>query len=188
MASDRGWFSLEFNAEGVFSTSSLAAVILIACLVFETASWKDESFISKIPNSIWFPNKYVANTILAISVLQFILIKGFLLNIAILFAVLIWRKISGVEMKRQFGGHLEFTNTWRNLIGLFVFISLFDTFTMNYGGAIGEFFLQTTWNPTGSNLSFGVNSLLLTTLQVAFGALIIAVPLGVVLPAGPASS
>ena len=82
-------------------------------------------------------------------------------------------------MKRQFGGHLEFTNTWRNLLGLFVFISLFDAFTMNYGGAIGEFFLQTTWNPTGSNLSFGVNSLLLTTLQVAFGALIIAVPLGV---------
>ena len=112
-------------------------------------------------------------------VLQFIFIKGFLLNIAILFAVLIWRKISGVEMKRQFGGHLEFTNTWRNLLGLFVFISLFDAFTMNYGGAIGEFFLQTTWNPTGSNLSFGVNSLLLTTLQVAFGALIIAVPLGV---------
>ena len=102
-----------------------------------------------------------------------------MLNIAILFAVLIWRKISGVEMKRQFGGHLEFTNTWRNLLGLFVFISLFDAFTMNYGGAIGEFFLQTTWNPTGSNLSFGVNSLLLTTLQVAFGALIIAVPLGV---------
>ena len=179
VASERGWFSLEFNAEGIFSTSSLAALVLIACLVFEIASWKDESFISKIPNKIWFPNKYVANSILAISVLQFIFIKGFLLNIAILFAVLIWRKISGVEMKRQFGGHLEFTNTWRNLLGLFVFISLFDAFTMNYGGAIGEFFLQTTWNPTGSNLSFGVNSLLLTTLQVAFGALIIAVPLGV---------
>ncbi len=35
--------------------------------------------------------------------------------------------------------------------------------------------------PTGErceNMSFGVNSLLLTTLQVAFGALFIAVPLG----------
>ena len=27
--------SLEFNAEGIFSTSSLAALVLIACLVFE---------------------------------------------------------------------------------------------------------------------------------------------------------
>ena len=50
VASERGWFSLEFNAEGIFSTSSLAALVLIACLVFEIASWKDESFISKIPN------------------------------------------------------------------------------------------------------------------------------------------
>ena len=179
VASDRGWFSLEFNIEGVFSTSSLAALILIVCLVFEIASWKDEGFISKIPNAIWFPNKYIVNSIFVILVLQFIFIKGFLLNIAILFVVLIWRRISEVEMKRQFGGHLEFTNTWKNILGFFALISIFDAFTMNYGGAIGEFFLQTTWNPTGSNLSFGVNSLLLTTLQVAFGALIIAVPLGV---------
>ena len=59
---------------------------------------------------------------------------------------------------------------------------------MNYSGALGEFFLQTQWTPTGAcedrrslcdTMSFGVNSLLLTTLQVAFGALIIAAPLGV---------
>ena len=118
VASDRGWFSLEFNIEGVFSTSSLAALILIVCLVFEIASWKDEGFISKIPNAIWFPNKYIVNSIFVILVLQFIFIKGFLLNIAILFVVLIWRRISEVEMKRQFGGHLEFTNTWKNILGL----------------------------------------------------------------------
>ena len=39
--------------------------------------------------------------------------------------------------------------------------------------------MTTNWNPALKPVSFGVNSLLLTTLQVAFGALIIAVPLGV---------
>ena len=60
--------------------------------------------------------------------------------------------------------------------------------THGFSGALGEFFLQTEWTPSGAcpdrrslceNMSFGVNSLLLTTLQVAFGALIIAIPLGV---------
>ena len=70
----------------------------------------------------------------------------------------------------------------------FVINLIFFSVTTNYGGAFGEFFFQTQWTPTGAcadrrslceNMSFGVNSLLLTTLQVAFGALFIAVPLGV---------
>ena len=77
---------------------------------------------------------------------------------------------------------------WQNItLGLFL-VALAKSITVNYGGALGEFFLTTQWTPTGAcsdrralceNMSFGVNSLLLTTLQVAFGALIIAVPLGV---------
>ena len=58
---------------------------------------------------------------------------------------------------------------------------------MNYSGAFGEFFLQNQWTPTGAcedrrslcdTMSFGVNSLLLTTLQVALGALLIAIKSG----------
>ena len=78
--------------------------------------------------------------------------------------------------------------TWRNIVIAVSVLTLLKSITMNYGGAFGEFFLQTQWTPTGAcsdrrslceTMSFGVNSLLLTTLQVAFGALIIAVPLGV---------
>ena len=106
-----------------------------------------------------------------------IFIKGFLLNIAILFAVLIWRRFPVLDEKAiwyasRVHKYLE-KSPW-----IVCHSSHYLTFTMNYGGAIGEFFPDYL-ESNRINLSFGVNSLLLTTLQVAFGALIIAVPLGV---------
>ena len=179
LAESRGWFSFDWNFGGMFSSSGLAFLILAILLTIDILSRNEESALSKLPKSIWFADNRVVKLVVFIGILQFLFIDGFLLNIAILFAVITWRKVSTVEVKRKMGGHIEFTNTWKKIVGVFATISLFDAITVNYGGALGEFFLQTEWNPVGSNLSFGVNSLLLTTIQVAFGALIIAVPLGV---------
>ena len=72
------------------------------------------------------------------------------------------------------------------LVGTFLLL-IFDT-TARVDGALGEFLTQTHWDTmvtTGTeitvqeHLAIGVNSLLQTTLFIAFGALIIALPLGV---------
>ena len=67
-----------------------------------------------------------------------------------------------------------------------IILCLFD-FTARVEGSIGEFLTQVWWKTdvrgvvevtTSPDVHMGVNSLLQTTLQVAFGALFIAIPLG----------
>ncbi len=188
IAENRGWFSLEWNFSGIVSSSGLAALILILSLFADLVSRNEEGIISKLPGSFWSVPPVGVRVVLGLALLQFVFIDGLLLNLSILFAFVIWRKIASLQFKRKVGGSIEFTNSWRNVLALFAFVALFDAVTMNYSGALGEFFLQNQWTPTGAcadrrslcdTMSFGVNSLLLTTLQVAFGALLIAVPLGV---------
>lgn len=188
IAENRGWFSLEWNFGGIVSSSGMAALILIILIFADQVGRDEDGLISKLPDSFWSVPQVGVRILLAIVLLQFVFIDGLLLNLSILFAFVTWRKLASLQLKRKVGGKIEFTNSWRNVFALFAFISLFDAVTMNYSGALGEFFLQNQWTPTGAcadrrslcdTMSFGVNSLLLTTLQVAFGALIIAVPLGV---------
>ena len=188
IAENRGWFSLEWNFGGIVSSSGMAALILIILIFADQVGRDEDGLISKLPDSFWSVPQVGVRILLAIVLLQFVFIDGLLLNLSILFAFVTWRKLASLQFKRKVGGKIEFTNSWRNVFALFAFISLFDAVTMNYSGALGEFFLQNQWTPTGAcadrrslcdTMSFGVNSLLLTTLQVAFGALIIAVPLGV---------
>ena len=102
--------------------------------------------------------------------------------------MLVWRRSVNRYIQSQVGVVNPHDRSFGILLILLGVISLFTATTSQYGGAFGEFFLQSQWTPTGAcsdrrslceNMSFGVNSLLLTTIQVAFGALIIAVPLGV---------
>ena len=188
IAENRGWFSLEWNFSGIISSSGLAALILVISIFADHVSRDEDGLISKLPDSLWSVPQVGVRFLLAIALLQFVFLDGLLLNLSILFAFVIWRKIASLQLKRKVGGNIEFTNSWRNVLALFTFVALFDAVTMNYSGALGEFFLQNQWTPTGAcadrrslcdTMSFGVNSLLLTTLQVAFGALLIAVPLGV---------
>lgn len=188
IAENRGWFTLDWNFEGIMSASGLAALLFSSALFGDVVSRNEETVLSKFPIQVWFPNDLLAKGIMSVAIIQFLILDSFLLSLSILFLVIIWRKICNLELKRKMGGNIEFNNIWRNAFGLFTFIALFDAVTMNYGGAFGEFFLQNQWTPTGAcadrrglcdTMSFGVNSLLLTTLQVAFGALLIAVPLGV---------
>lgn len=78
----------------------------------------------------------------------------------------------------------------RSLMVLIVLVTLilcyFD-FVARVNGSLGEFLTQTWWKTdvrtvsvvtVGQDLHMGVNSLLQTTLQVALGALIVAVPIG----------
>ncbi|MGB2038610.1 MAG: phosphate ABC transporter permease subunit PstC [Candidatus Poseidoniaceae archaeon] len=188
IAENRGWFSLEWNFGGIVSSSGMAALILILLIFADQVSRDKNGLISKLPDSLWSIPPVGVRILFAISLLQFVFIDGLLLNLSILFAFVSWRKLASLQLKRKVGGNIEFTNSWRNVFALFTFIALFDAVTMTYSGALGEFFLQNQWTPTGAcadrrslcdTMSFGVNSLLLTTLQVAFGGLLIAVPLGV---------
>ena len=188
IAEHRGWFSLEWDVGGIFSASGFACLLLVVALLLDHESKKEKNRLSIIPQEVWNPHHGIVKAVFILVVLQLLFNDSSLLGLSILFLAMIWRATGKLQMKRIFGGNIEISNTWRNVLSLFIFITLFDAITMNYSGALGEFFLQSQWTPTGAcedrrslcdTMSFGVNSLLLTTLQVAFGALIIAVPLGV---------
>ena len=188
IAEHRGWFSLEWDFGGILSASGFACLLLVVALLLDYESKKEENRLSTIPPEVWNPHHGIVKVVFIIVILQLLFNDSFLLGLSILFFTMVWRAAGKLQMKRIFGGNIEISNTWRNILSLFIFITLFDAITMNYSGALGEFFLQTQWTPTGAcedrrslcdTMSFGVNSLLLTTLQVAFGALIIAAPLGV---------
>ena len=188
IAEHRGWFSLDWDFGGLLSASGFACLLLVVALLIDYQSKKQVNVLNRLNPVVWDPHHRVVMVIYAVVILQLLFNDSFLLGLSILFLVMVWRSASKLQMKRVFGGNIEITNTWRNLLSLFIIITLFDAITMNYSGALGEFFLQTQWTPTGAcedrrslceTMSFGVNSLLMTTMQVAFGALLIAVPLGV---------
>ena len=188
IAEHRGWFSLDWNFGGLLSASGFACLLLVVALLIDYQSKKQVNVLNRLNPVVWDPHHRIVMVIYAVVILQLLFNDSFLLGLSILFLVMVWRSASKLQMKRVFGGNIEITNTWRNLLSLFIIITLFDAITMNYSGALGEFFLQTQWTPTGAcedrrslceTMSFGVNSLLMTTMQVAFGALLIAVPLGV---------
>ena len=102
--------------------------------------------------------------------------------------MLVWRRSVNRYIQLVVGVVNPHDRSFGILLILLGVISLFTATTSQYGGVFEFFPLQSQWTPTGAcsdrrslceNMSFGVNSLLLTTIQVAFGALIIAVPLGV---------
>lgn len=188
IAEHRGWFSLDWDFGGLLSASGFACLLLVVALLIDYQSKKQVNVLNRLNPVVWDPHHRIVMVIYAVVILQLLFNDSFLLGLSILFLVMVWRSASKLQMKRVFGGNIEITNTWRNLLSLFIIITLFDAITMNYSGALGEFFLQTQWTPTGAcedrrslceTMSFGVNSLLMTTMQVAFGALLIAVPLGV---------
>ena len=188
IAEHRGWFSLDWDFGGLLSASGFACLLLVVALLIDYQSKKQVNVLNRLNPVVWDPHHRIVMVIYAVVILQLLFNDSFLLGLSILFLVMVWRSASKLQMKRVFGGNIEITNTWRNLLSLFIIIALFDAITMNYSGALGEFFLQTQWTPTGAcedrrslceTMSFGVNSLLMTTMQVAFGALLIAVPLGV---------
>ena len=188
IAEHRGWFSLDWDFGGLLSASGFACLLLVVALLIDYQSKKQVNVLNRLNPVVWDPHHRIVMVIYAVVILQLLFNDSFLLGLSILFLVMVWRSASKLQMKRVFGGNIEITNTWRNLLSLFIIITLFAAITMNYSGALGEFFLQTQWTPTGAcedrrslceTMSFGVNSLLMTTMQVAFGALLIAVPLGV---------
>ena len=188
IAEHRGWFSLDWDFGGLLSASGFACLLLVVALLIDYQSKKQVNVLNRLNPVVWDPHHRIVMVIYAVVILQLLFNDSFLLGLSILFLVMVWRSASKLQMKMVFGGNIEITNTWRNLLSLFIIITLFDAITMNYSGALGEFFFQTQWTPTGAcedrrslceTMSFGVNSLLMTTMQVAFGALLIAVPLGV---------
>jgi len=188
IADARGWFTFDWDFSGIFSGPGAASGVFILAYLVEKATTKYVSTKETPFDSILFPKQFVIYLAFIGIVIQLLFINSLLLGISFLFAFITWRRLAAAINKQRYGMKVSESTLWQNItLGLFL-IALAKSITMNYGGALGEFFLTTQWTPTGAcsdrralceNMSFGVNSLLLTTLQVAFGALIIAVPLGV---------
>ena len=188
IADSRGWFTFEWDFKGIFSGYGVASLLFLCCIILEIYSSKLKELKQGSIDILLFPRKLVVNLILLVLIVQLIFIDNRMLGLAFLFIFIGWRRLASNVKKIRYGMQTSDDITWRNIVIAVSVLTLLKSITMNYGGAFGEFFLQTQWTPTGAcsdrrslceTMSFGVNSLLLTTLQVAFGALIIAVPLGV---------
>ena len=188
VASARGWFTLDFEFAGLTSQKGLSAVIFLLAFATEYVSNHKPEKLSSIPEKALFPPKLVKNILFIIAGISFLFLNSGLLYISLIVILVMWGRIANNSLKQGSADSEDIDNTVLYSLGILSLISLFFAITTNYGGAFGEFFFQTQWTPTGAcadrralcdNMSFGVNSLLLTTLQVAFGALFIAVPLGV---------
>ena len=150
IAEHRGWFSLEWDVGGILSASGFACLLLVVALLLDYDSKKEENRLSTIPPEVLNPHQGIVKGVFIIVILQLLFNDSFLLGLSILFFAMVWRAAGKLQMKRNFGGNIEISNTWRNVLSLFIFITLFDAITMNYSGALGEFFFQTQWTPTGA--------------------------------------
>ena len=188
IAAERGWFTFTIAIGDIFSAQGLAFILFMLLAYFELKVLQKPSTVQKLPYVVLFPSYFAIFVIILVVSALFLIFESILLSVSILFVMLVWRRSVNRYIQSQVGVVNPHDRSFGILLILLGVISLFTATTSQYGGAFGEFFLQSQWTPTGAcsdrrslceNMSFGVNSLLLTTIQVAFGALIIAVPLGV---------
>ncbi|DAC36534.1 MAG: phosphate ABC transporter permease subunit PstC [Euryarchaeota archaeon] len=188
VANTRGWFSFAVNLSGVASAAGLGALMLVGCAALEWRMRVDPKVLTRIPEKAMLPPKSARYVIVVAALLAWVLIDSFVLRLVLLVVLFMWRRAANVfVLLPNSSANKSDRTVLYALVGGAVTV-LFFSATRDYGGAFGEFFFTTQWTPTGAcadrralceNMSFGVNSLLLTTIQVAFGALFLAVPLGV---------
>ena len=188
IASVRGWFSFEFNPMEVVSQTGLGAFMFMLALTMEWVSEHRRQYLNALPEPIFFPPPWVLRSIYGMLIISVVAVSSMLLWAGAAAVVVVWRRTAKKHTLRRTGDIDQADRSVTIALGFCLIFSLFIATTQHYSGAFGEFFFQTDWTPTGAcadrrslceNMSFGVNSLLLTTLQVAFGALFLAVPLGV---------
>ena len=112
-------------------------------------------------------------------------------TIALCVAVLMFTKV--INDSRNQSGSNKFaivdsdSKLAMNIAVIVTILLMYLDVVARVNGSLGEFFTQTWWKTdittvglvtVDSNLHMGVNSLLQTTLQVALGALVIAIPVG----------
>ena len=188
VADARGWFTFEVDLTGLLSAGGLSLIVLVLGILGEYINQFNASLLERAPKTFLLPSKTIQKATFVTPVLIWLVSGSFVLGLALFGLVFVWRRAGKAYL--LLSGKSE-TSPDRSVLYFLGFSSLavlFFSITNNHGGAFGEFFFQTQWTPTGAcadrralceNMTFGVNSLLLTTLQVAFGALFIAVPLGV---------
>jgi phosphate transport system permease protein len=188
VADARGWFTFEVDLTGLLSAGGLSLIVLVLGVLGEYINQFNASLLERAPKTFLLPSKTILKATFVTPVLIWLVSGSFVLGLALFGLVFVWRRAGKAYL--LLSGKSE-TTPDRSVLYFLGFSSLavlFFSITNNHGGAFGEFFFQTQWAPTGAcadrralceNMTFGVNSLLLTTLQVAFGALFIAVPLGV---------
>ena len=189
LADSRGWLNIDWNFSGIFSNDGFAAIVILTAFGLERYLRNKKTVLKNLPSDLFHPNLLVKVGIWLVVLLTLFFGESLWIFLCALCTVLIWRRIANLQEATIRGGDGEVSGAWISTVTLvFGFAALMASITHGFSGALGEFFLQTELTPSGAcpdrrslceNMSFGVNSLLLTTLQVAFGALIIAIPLGV---------
>ncbi|CAI8240438.1 MAG: Phosphate transport system permease protein PstC 1 [Methanobacteriota archaeon] len=187
VAESRGWFNIEWDISGIFSNDGFGCLIIFSCLILELIFSKEKQLTSNFPSFLVNVNNKIKIIISLFLLLFLFFLESFWIGVSLICLTLIVYRISIIKDVYLRGA--EEKAVWIRPFFLFCGLSaLLASITSGFGGALGEFFFQTEWLPSAScpdrrslceSMSFGVNGLLLTTMQVAFGALIIAIPLGV---------
>jgi len=185
VAASRGWFDFDIEFKGLMSQYGMASGVFLLCYASMILVRKNPNLSTKIPQTmVLLPPKAVF-TLYLVAFILFIYFDNILLGISMFCLIFTWKFIADVSFDDDFVQ--QKIGLQKTLFALGI-ASFSLAITTNYSGALGEFFFQSQWTPTGScpdrrslceNMSFGINSLLFTTIQVAFGALLIAVPIGV---------
>jgi|TARA_B100001758_G_scaffold96281_1_gene82274 phosphate transport system permease protein len=187
VAESRGWFVVKWDLGGIFSDNGFGCVLIFVCVIIEYLFTKNPHWTNNFP-SLLNKNK----NLMMVGISLFLLLclfffESFWVAVSLVCFCLVLYRISIIKDM-----HTRKANNkalWvKSLLFFLGIIGVLNSITSEFGGALGEFFFQTEWLPSAScpdrrslceSMSFGVNGLLLTTMQVAFGALIIAIPLGV---------
>ena len=95
IADSRGWFGLDFEMDGLFSAQGTAGILLLSCLVLEILGNRSLYIdTEKIPQKVLFPGDLVVRLSFLLLPIAYILYAELLLVIAILLAILTWRKLA----------------------------------------------------------------------------------------------
>ena len=183
VADARGWFTFEVDAAGLSSLGGVSLILLLLALAGEYILQFKPDRLKRASKDLLLPPKSANTLSLLLPVFVWLGSGSFLLALSLAGLIFVWRRAGKAYLLLSGKSETIPDRSVLYFLGVSSFAVLFFSITNNYGGAFGEFFFQTQWTPTGAcadrralceNMSFGVNSLLLTTLQVAFGALFIA--------------
>ncbi len=164
--------------------ASVLILLCVVCLILVAFGWRLDR---KIPVSI----ACIAALSLFLVIFEFYSVQtGHTIALALSFIAL----TTAMSDSRNQAGTTRFatidgdTKAILYLVVIVTFALMYFDVVARVNGSLGEFFTQTWWKTdvrsagetvtVTSDLHMGVNSLLQTTLQVALGALVVAIPIG----------
>ena len=140
LAETRGWFTFDWDFAGITSGTGIAAAIFLLVYIAELLITKFTIEQETKFDFILFPKQFVIYITAVLLVVQFFVLDTLLMGVAFVFVFITWRRLASAVNKQRYGMQLSDSTLWRNISLGFFLIALAKSITMNYGGALGEFF------------------------------------------------